>query len=97
MGLKVADKKDIQDLNEYPEEVKREYLYLSDWIRELSRKYGEKILIRVTDAQSLQGFCKSIRYRTFRYPAFIINKKKKYAGKDKVRLEVLLQEEMGNA
>ncbi len=97
MGLKTRDKKDNQDLNEYPEEVKEEYLYLSEWIRELSRKYREKILIRVTDAQSLQGFCKSIRYRTFRYPAFIINKRKKYTGKDKLRLESILHEEMGNA
>ncbi len=97
MGLKTRDKKDNQDLNDYPEEVKEEYLYLSEWIRELSRKYREKILIRITDAQSLQGFCKSIRYRAFRYPAFIINKRRKYTGKDKLRLESMLQEEMVDA
>lgn len=54
-------------------------------------------MIRVTDAQSLQGFCKSIRHRAFHYPAFIINKKKKYTGKDKIQLDSLLQEELGNA
>ena len=97
MGLSISDKKDNRDLNEYPEHVKEDYLYLSEWIRELSRKYGEKILIRVTDAQSLQGIVKSIRYLVFRYPAFIINRRKKYTGKDKLRLDALLQEEMGNA
>ncbi len=97
MGLKVRDKKDNQDLNQYPEEVREDYLFLSEWVRELSQKYREKILIRITDAQSLQGFIKSIRYRAFRYPAFIINKRRKYTGKDKVQLDSLLQEELGNA
>ncbi len=97
MGLDIRDKRDNQDLNEYPEDLKEEYLYLSEWIRELSQKYRGNILIRITDAQSLQGFLKSIRYRVFRYPAFIINRKRKYTGKDKLRLDTLLQEEMGNA
>jgi len=97
LGLKLRDKRDNQDLNQYPEEVREDYLFLSEWVRELSQKYREKILIRITDAQSLQGFVKSIRYRAFRYPAFIINKRRKYSGKDKVQLDSLLQEELGNA
>lgn len=92
----MRDKRDNQDLNQYPEEVKEDYLYLSAWIKELSQKYREKILIRLTDAQSLQGFYKSIRYRAFHYPAFIINHHKKYTGRDKDQLEILLREELGN-
>ncbi len=94
MGLRLKDKRDNQDLNEYPEDVREDYLFLSAWIKELAQQYREKILIRITDAQSLQGFYKSIRYRAFRYPAFIINGRKKYTGKDKVRLDILLQEEL---
>jgi hypothetical protein len=94
VGLK--DKRDNQDLNEYPEDLKEDYLFLSGWIKELSQKYREKILIRITDAQSLQGVYKSIRYRAFRYPAFIINNRKKYAGKDKVQLDSLLRKELDN-
>jgi hypothetical protein len=94
LGLKVKDKKDNQDLNEYPEDIKEDYLFLSSWIKELSTRYREKILIKVIDAQSLQGFVKSIRYRAFRYPAFIIDRKKKYTGKDKVELDALLQEHL---
>jgi hypothetical protein len=97
LGLKLKDKRDNHDLNDYPEEVQEDYLFLSGWIRELSHQYGDKILIRITDAQSLQGFFKSIRYRAFRYPSFIINGRKKYTGKDKARLQSLLQEELGNA
>jgi hypothetical protein len=77
--------------------LKEDYLFLSGWIKELSWKYREKILIKIIDAQSLQGFYKSIRYRAFHYPAFIINKKRKYIGKDKILLDGLLQQEIGNA
>lgn len=94
VGLK--KKKDNLILNEYPAEVKEDYLYLSNWIRELSQKYGPKILIKIIDAQSLLGFYKSIRHRIFRYPGFIINNKQKYTGKDKGRLEALLNQEMSS-
>jgi len=92
VGLR--EKRDRQILNDYPEDLKEDYLYLSNWIRELSKKYREKILIKVTDVQSLQGVLKSIRHGIFRYPTFIIDKKKKYTGKDKDRLDALLREYM---
>jgi hypothetical protein len=51
-------------------------------------------LIKIIDAQSLQGIYKAIRHWVFRYPAFIINNKKKYVGKDKNQLDALLQEQI---
>lgn len=93
VGLREA--RDLRDLNEYPEDVKEEYLFLSNWIKELSKKYGEKLLIRVIDVQSVQGLLKSIRYGIHRYPSFIINKKEKYTGMDKEKLEALLQSHLG--
>ena len=94
MGLR--GKRDNQILNEYPEDLKEDYLFLSNWIRELAQKYRERILIKVIDVQSLQGVLKSIRYWVHRYPTFIINKKKKYTGKDKDQLEALLQEHLSS-
>ena len=92
VGLRA--KRDREILNEYPEELKEDYLFLSSWIRELSQRYGPKILIRVIDAQSFQGVYKSIRYWVHRYPTFIINNRKKYTGKDKGQLDTLLQEHL---
>jgi len=92
VGLRA--KRDREIINEYPEDLKEDYLFLSNWIRELAQKYREKILIKVIDAQSLQGFYKSIRHWVHRYPTFIINKQKKYTGKDKDQLDALLQEQM---
>jgi len=97
LGLKLKDKRDNQDLNEYPEDLKEDYLFLSNWIKELAQKYRERILIKVIDVQSLQGVMKSLRYWVHRYPTFIINKKRKYAGKDKNQLDTLLQEHLGSS
>ena len=94
VGLRA--KRDREILNEYPEELKEDYLFLSNWIRELSQRYGPKILIRVIDAQSFQGVYKSIRYWVHRYPTFIINNRKKYTGKDKDQLDTLLQEHLSS-
>jgi hypothetical protein len=85
-------KRDERQINEYPEDLKEEYLFLSNWIRELSQKYREKILIKVIDVQSLQGMYKSLRYWAHQYPTFIINKKSKYTGKEKAQLDALLQQ-----
>ncbi len=84
--------KNNQDLNEYPEELKQDYLQLSDWIRELGEKYGHRLLIKVIDAQSLQGLYKSVRFAVRKYPAFIIDKKKKYSGGNKEELEALISQ-----
>jgi len=90
VGLK--KKKDDRDLNDYPEDLKKEYLFLSNWIRELVQKYRDQILIKMIDVQSLQGVYKSLRYGVREYPTFIVNKKEKYTGKDKAWLDALLQE-----
>lgn len=94
VGLK--KKRDERDINEYPEDLKEDYLFLSNWIREIAQNYREKILIKVIDVQSLQGVYKSIRYRVGRYPTFIVNKKGKYTGNDKAQLDALLQEYLGS-
>ena len=95
VGLK--KKRDDLILNDYPEDLKEDYLFLSDWVRELSQKYREDIRIKLIDAQSLPGLLKSIRYGIFRYPTFIIDKKKKYSGRDKDRLDTLLREHIRNS
>ncbi len=79
-----------REINEYPEDVKDEFLRLSNWIRELARLYKHRILIRVIDAHSPMGFLKSLRHRAWKYPAFIVEGKDKYVGWDTQRLEALI-------
>ena len=89
MGLK--NERDQADLNEYPEDMKADYLFLSNWLSELAQEYKEKIRIEIINALSFRGFFKSIRYWTQTYPTFIVNKKEKYIGGDKSQLDLILQ------
>ncbi len=95
MGLK--GKWDEGDLNEYPEEVKEDYLSLCDWLNELAQKYGEKIRIEIIGVQTFRGLCKSIRYRTQTYPTFIVNKREKYIDGDRSQLDLIIQRHMASS
>lgn len=79
-------------VNEYPDDWKYAVDYLSEWIREISSLYRHRIRIQVIDAQSPLGVWKQIRYRLFRFPAFIVNKKRTYIGWDYKELEALIDE-----
>jgi len=78
------------EMNEYPADLKEEYVKLSDWIRELSHLYKHRLLIKLIDIQSPLGIYKALRHRIRTYPTFIIEGKETYAGWDKNRLEDLL-------
>ncbi len=39
-----------REMEEYPPDLKEEYLKLSDWIRELTRIYKHRLLIKLIDA-----------------------------------------------
>lgn len=78
--------------NEYPDDWKQAVGCLSEWIGEVSNLYRHRIRIRVIDAQSPLGFWKQIRYRLFRFPVFIVDKKGTYIGWDPKQLEALIDE-----
>ncbi len=61
-----------QEINEYPEEIKAEFLRLSRWVRALQEHYRERIAIRLVDPQSLLGFWRVLRHRIRRYPTFLV-------------------------
>ena len=79
-----------REINEYPLDLRQEFTNLSDWIRELTRLYKHRLLIRLIDAQSFLGLYKSLRHRIRKYPTFIIERKETYEGWDKSQLECLL-------
>ncbi len=82
--------------NEYPDDWKEAVSYLSTWIQEISNLYRHRIRIIVIDAQSPMGIWKQIRYRLFRFPAFIVDKKRTYIGWDPRQLEALIDERIHN-
>ena len=86
----IAQKFHQKDMNEYPQDLMDEYLRLSDWLKELSRLYQHRLLIKIIDVQSLLGIFKSLRHRIRDYPTFIIEGKEVYTGWNKDQLETLL-------
>jgi hypothetical protein len=90
LGLKGKDRKGCID--EFPEDWKQAVASLSTWLKDLSRLYRHRIRIRIIDAQSPLGLWKQLRYRVFKFPAFIVDQKKAYAGWDSQALEALIDE-----
>ncbi len=94
----VAGAKDANNqINQYPQEIKEEYLRLSDWIRKLSQGYGGRIMIKIIDAHTPLGLYKAVRYRFRKTPTFIINGRHKYTGWDEQRLETILNWHLARA
>jgi len=79
-GLGLGDKVHTQEINEYPDDLKEEYLYLSTWVKALARHYGHNTVIRVIDPQSLVGMWAHLRYRIHQYPTMILNHREQFVG-----------------
>lgn len=73
-----------------PEDLQREYSDLSNWVRESVETYGGRVVFKVVDVASIEGFLKSVRYGVRRFPAFIIDGKDKHTGTDFVRAKHLI-------
>ncbi|NWG35790.1 MAG: hypothetical protein HXY42_15280 [Chloroflexi bacterium] len=63
-----------------PEDLQREYLAVSDWVKEMFRVHCDQVIVKVIDAASVEGFYKSLKYGARRYPAVIINGKFRFIG-----------------
>jgi len=79
-----------KEVNEYPPDLKEEYAKLCEWMKELTRLYKHRLLIKLIDVQSFTGIYKSLRHGIRRYPTFIVEGKEVYTGWDKNQLEGLL-------
>ena len=55
-----------------PPELMAEYVALSDGVRGVVARWGDRVRVRVVDAASLEGVVKSVRYRTRQYPTIVI-------------------------
>jgi hypothetical protein len=86
----VKSRSSLQDIADYPAELREELARLNDWLAELCRLYRHRIRIRLIDAQSPLGIYKSLLHRIRRYPTFIIEKRDVYCGWDRGRIEALL-------
>ncbi len=75
-GLGVGGKVKRADLDAYPKEFMAEWQRLSDWILALAERYAGQLVIKITDAQSLQGLWQALRHGVRKYPTFILEGEK---------------------
>ncbi len=68
--------------NGLPEDMQREYAAVSEWVRQLFGRYGDRIVVQVVDAASVEGVWKSLRYGIHRYPAVIVDGRWRSIGMD---------------
>src|SRR5574342_822619 len=67
-----------------PEDLRREYQVVSDWVREMFRVHCDNIVLKVIDAASIEGFYKSLKYNARRYPAVIVSGKSRFIGSQRL-------------
>ena len=79
-------------LDELPPEWRADFQRLSALIFDLSRRYGDKLIIRVYDPRSLPGLIKAVRYGARRYPTFVVAGRTKITGWDTAALDRALGE-----
>jgi hypothetical protein len=57
-----------------PEDLTKDYLFVSQWVKDIFRRYCDQVVIKMVDAASLEGVWLSLRHGARRYPAVIIDK-----------------------
>ncbi|HZR99623.1 MAG TPA: hypothetical protein VFE37_12995 [Chloroflexota bacterium] len=57
----------------FPPDLQAEYAALADWVGGVVARHGDRVRVRVVDAASLEGVYKSLRYRSRRFPVFVID------------------------
>lgn len=90
-GVGVGGQVKQEDLQSYPEDFIKDWQRVSDWVLELADKHPGQLLIRITDAQTVQGLWKSLTKGVRKYPTFIIEGEEKYHGWDHDQLEALIE------
>ncbi len=63
-----------------PRDLIQEYQAVSDWVRDIFRVHCDRIIVKVIDAASLEGFFKSLRYNARRFPAVIVDRRARFIG-----------------
>jgi hypothetical protein len=68
-----------------PEDLQREYLAVSNWVKEMFRVHCDRLVVKVIDAASIEGLFKSLRYNARRYPAVIVNRDTRFTGESSLQ------------
>jgi hypothetical protein len=68
-----------------PEDLQREYLAVSDWVKVMFRVHCDRLVVKVIDAASVEGVFKSLCYHARRFPAVIVNRESRFMGQNSLQ------------
>jgi len=57
-----------------------EYAQISAWVKEMFGRHCDRVVVKVIDAASIEGFYKSLVYGMHRYPAVVVNRQARFSG-----------------
>jgi hypothetical protein len=81
-----------EQLEDYPEDVKKQYFQLSEMAQKLKAEFGGLVVLDPVDSASPQGVWLSIRHRILRTPCVLIHGNKVFKGfpsYDELRAKIL--------
>ncbi|MBI2016378.1 MAG: hypothetical protein HYS77_12685 [Candidatus Rokubacteria bacterium] len=88
MGLRQKVQRELM-ASALPEDLQAEFHRLSEWAHTVPGKFDGHVHLRLIDAASIEGFCKSLVRRFRRYPAFAVEGQR-YVGTDFSQVETLI-------
>ncbi len=71
-----------QVVSALPADLAQDYQAVSDWVRRLFAEHCDRVVVKVIDAASLEGFWKTLRHGLRRYPAVVIGGRARFTGVD---------------
>ena len=77
-----------------PDDLFRDYSQLSQWVRSVLERYGDRVVVKVVDVASAEGFFAVLRHRVRKFPAVIVNGKEKFVGLDFARAQALIERQL---
>ena len=81
-----------EQLEDYPEDVKKQYFQLSEIAQKLKAEFGDLVLLDPVDSASPQGVWLSIRHRILRTPCVLIHGSKvfnRFPSYEELRAKIL--------
>lgn len=75
----------------FPPDWMEDFKALSTLVIELSKQYGDQVLIRLFDPRSPQGMMKAIQHRVSQYPSFVVGGYGKVVGLKRDQIDRLLE------
>ncbi|HEX6511037.1 MAG TPA: hypothetical protein VF157_01975 [Chloroflexota bacterium] len=73
-----------------PPDLQAQYAAIDEWAAQAMERYGGRLRFKLVDAVSIEGFLKSLRHRSRKFPVFVINGSERLSGFDRHALDEAL-------